>query len=107
MKEITVQELNRRMKEGEMANVLLLDVREPHERAAGNIGGMHVPMGSVSDQLAELDKWKAKEIIVYCRSGGRSNSVGDFLNKLGYQNVKNLRGGMLAWKDSIDPTFVV
>lgn len=98
MQTITVEELKRRLDAGEKLN--LLDVREPHEHAEFNIGGMLLPLGQVRlMQIDELEPWKDQEIICYCRSGGRSGQACMFLETLGFANIKNLTGGMLAWQD--------
>jgi rhodanese-related sulfurtransferase len=94
---ISVQELKQRMNQGEQ-DFLLLDVREDAERAAGNIGGLHIPMGFVLARLGELEDYQDQEVIVYCRSGGRSSMVQQLLLGRGFSNVKNLTGGMMAWE---------
>ena len=98
MQNISADELKARLDAGE--NVHLLDVREDHERAEFNIGGMHIPLGKVQAmQLDNLEDWKNDEVIVYCRSGNRSGIAALFLDQMGFTNTKNLVGGMLAWKD--------
>ena len=59
-------------------------------------------MGEISDRLAELLP-KKKEIVVICRSGGRSAQVADYLERQGFEKVFNLSGGILAWSRVIDP----
>ncbi|CAN5293347.1 rhodanese-like domain-containing protein [soil metagenome] len=98
MKTITVDELKSRLDNGEEVN--LLDVREDHERAEFNIGGIHIPIGKVQAmQIEDIEDLKDKEVIVYCRSGNRSGICGLFLDQLGFKNTVNLTGGMLAWQD--------
>jgi rhodanese-related sulfurtransferase len=98
MNTITVEELKARMDKGE--DVHLLDVREPHERADFNIGGRHVPLGKIQTmQYDDVEDWKDKEVIIYCRSGNRSGIAGQFMEQTGFQNTVNLKGGMLAWQD--------
>jgi rhodanese-related sulfurtransferase len=94
---ISVQELKQRMDQGEQ-DFLLLDVREDAERAAGHIGGLHIPMGFVLARLDELDDYHDKEVIVYCRSGNRSGMVQQLLLSRGFSNVRNLTSGMMAWE---------
>lgn len=94
---ISVQELKQRMNQSEQ-DFLLLDVRENAERAAGNIGGLHIPMGFVLARLGELEDYRDQELIVYCRSGGRSSMVQQLLLGRGFSKVKNLTGGMMAWE---------
>jgi adenylyltransferase/sulfurtransferase len=97
--QMNVHELKQRLDAGE--DLFILDVREPHEYQIANIGGTLIPMNDVPKRLAEIDP--NREIIVQCRSGGRSQRVAEFLAKQGYSNVKNLAGGILAWADHIDP----
>jgi rhodanese-related sulfurtransferase len=102
MQQITVQELKKRLDAGEKLNIL--DVREPYEFAEFNIGGKLVPLGKIqSMQIDELDEWKDQEVIVYCRSGSRSQTACLFLDTLGFSNTKNLQGGMLAWQEQQRP----
>lgn len=97
MQNITKEELKQRMDAGEQLNIL--DVREPHERAEFNIGGFHIPLGLVQTmQVDEIEHLKDEEIIVYCRSGNRSGQACMLLETMGFTNVKNLTGGMLAWQ---------
>ncbi len=101
MKSITAEELKARIDAGEEVN--LLDVRENSERTEFNIGGKHIPLGNIQRmQTDELEEWKDKEVIAYCRSGNRSGHAALFLEQMGFKNVVNLTGGMLAWKEKID-----
>lgn len=98
MNTITVDELKQRLDSGEKIN--LLDVREDHERAEFNIGGVHIPVGKVQAmQVDEIENWKDDEVIVYCRSGNRSGIATNFLEQMGFKNPVNLVGGMLAWRE--------
>lgn len=97
MEDITVQELHARMQAGEKIN--LIDVRELHEYEEFNIGAMLIPLGELPSRYEELSAFKNDEIIVHCRSGARSGNAKMFLSDLGFENVRNLLGGMLAWKD--------
>jgi len=95
--DITVQELAERVKTNHLK---LVDVREPNENADFNIGGQLVPVGQIrAMQVDELENLKDKEVIVYCRSGNRSGQAAMILETMGFQNVKNLTGGMLAWEE--------
>lgn len=83
---------------------LLLDVREDWELAIARLDqAVHMPMGSVPERLGELDP--AAEIVVMCRSGGRSAQVARFLEQHGFAKVWNLTGGILAWSEQLDPTL--
>jgi rhodanese-related sulfurtransferase len=98
MQTITIDELKSRIDAGEKINIV--DVREPHEHASFNIGGTLVPLGTIQTmQVDELEKFKEEELVVYCRSGNRSGQACLILDTLGFQNTKNLVGGMLAWQD--------
>ncbi|HEU4552260.1 MAG TPA: rhodanese-like domain-containing protein [Chitinophaga sp.] len=98
MENITPEELKKRMDSGEQLN--LVDVREPHENAEFNIGGILLPLGDIrAMQTDEIDNLKDQEVIVYCRSGNRSGQAAMVLETMGFQNVKNLAGGMLAWQE--------
>ncbi len=83
---------------------LLLDVREAWElEVAALPGALHIPMAEVPGRLAELDR--SRDIVVMCRSGGRSLSVARFLEAQGYPSVANLTGGVLAWSREVDSTL--
>ena len=97
--QMDVKELKQRLDAGD--DLFILDVREPYEYQIANIGGTLIPMNNVPQRLAEIDR--NREIVVQCRSGGRSQRVAEFLASQGYPNVKNLAGGILAWADQIDP----
>lgn len=98
MENITIDEVQQRISAGESLN--LVDVREPHENADFNIGGILHPLGRImSFQVDELEPLKDKEVIVYCRSGNRSGQAALMLETMGFSNVKNLVGGMLAWRE--------
>jgi len=97
--QLTVKELKSRIDAGE--DVFILDVREPYEYQIANIGGKLIPQNDVPQHLAEIDR--NREIVVQCRSGGRSQKIAEFLQQSGYTKVVNLAGGILAWADEIDP----
>lgn len=98
MTDITVQELKEKKDQGD--SFVLIDVREPNERAAFNIGGEFIPLGTLSSAAADLEDKKNEEVIVYCRSGGRSGRAQNMLRQAGFTNVRNLEGGILAWIDA-------
>ncbi|MGA8781318.1 MAG: molybdopterin-synthase adenylyltransferase MoeB, partial [Terracidiphilus sp.] len=98
--QITVSELKQRIDAGE--DLFILDVREPFEYQIANIGGKLIPQGEVPQRLAEIDR--DREIIVQCKSGGRSQRIAEFLKQAGYPKVVNLSGGITAWSNEIDPT---
>ena len=99
MKEITVQEL-KKMRDGK-EDFQLIDVREMHEVEIAEIGGMHIPMGEVMDNLDKIPK--DKRVIVHCRSGARSGAIVQALeSQHGFTNLYNLKGGILAYANEID-----
>ncbi len=86
------------------ATTLLLDVREAWELEVASLPtAVHIPMGEVPGRLAELDR--GRDIVVMCRSGGRSLNVARFLESQGYPSVANLTGGILAWAREVDPSL--
>jgi rhodanese-related sulfurtransferase len=98
MQNISVEQVKKRIDEGEKLN--FVDVRESSENAEYNIGGILLPIGNIqSMQFEELEDLKEEEIIFYCRSGNRSGQACLILEMAGFKNVKNLTGGMLAWKE--------
>ena len=102
VKEVSVQELKRRLDAGE--NFLLLDVREPWEVAIARLpGSTSIPLGQLSAHLAELHS--DADIIVMCKSGGRSHRATEMLTARGFSRAANLSGGIDAWADEIDPNL--
>ncbi len=82
-------------------DVVVLDVREGSEYSAGHIrNAIHIPMSELVKRLNELDKYKNKKILAYCRSGNRSNGACRTLGKQGFENVCNLAGGILSWTNA-------
>ena len=100
--QMTTKELHERLQAGE--DLFLLDVRELDERDICNIGGELIPKDTVADHLDRIPR--DKEVVVYCRSGGRSNWVAQLLTqRFGYTKVANLAGGMLRWSDDVDSSM--
>lgn len=100
--EMSPGEFVRRRDGGE--NLLLLDVREPYEIEIASVpGALHIPMAQVPERLAEIDR--DREVVVLCRSGGRSLRVAMFLKQEGYPRVANLSGGILRWGEELDPSL--
>ncbi len=98
MTNITPEEVKQRLDAGEKLN--LIDVREPHENAEFNIGGILLPVGKIQAmQVEDIEDLKNEEVILYCRSGNRSGISANVLDMLGFTNTKNLIGGMLAWQE--------
>lgn len=100
--EISVVELKNMIDAGDK-NFQLIDVREPYEYEIGNIGGDLIPLGEIEKQLGKISSSDKK--VVLCRSGVRSQKAIRKLQKLGFDNLYNLKGGILEWADKIDPSF--
>jgi adenylyltransferase/sulfurtransferase len=82
---------------------VLIDVREPHEYQICNIPQAKlIPLGDLPKRVNELDS--ADEIVAHCKSGMRSAKAVDFLKQAGFKKVRNMKGGILAWSDKVDPT---
>lgn len=94
-KQVSPEEATRLYNRG----ALMLDVRSDAEYKTGFLGeAKHIPVGDVKAKLNNLDSYKNKDVIVYCQSGARSAGVANTLVKNGFQQVHNLRGGIMAWK---------
>jgi len=98
--EITPTELKSRLDRGD--DLYILDVREPHEYQICNLDGHLIPLGELPRRVHELDS--SREIVAHCRSGKRSADAVQFLQKAGFRKIWNLKGGILAWSDEVDPT---
>lgn len=98
---IGVQEVKAKLDAGE--DIILLDVREPHEWEISDISAAthHIPKGEVIEHLGEIDT--AREVIVYCKTGGRSADVTQMLREHGYVKARNMLGGINAWASQIEP----
>lgn len=99
---ITPAQLKQMLDTGE--GVLLLDVREPFEWEISNLGqhgAKLIPMGDVPAHLEELDR--SDPVVVYCRTGARSDLIARFLIMNGFERVWNLTGGINAWARTQDP----
>jgi len=99
MREISATELKARQDRGD--NLFVLDVREPHEYQICNLNGKLIPLGDLSRRVNELDS--SAEMVVHCRSGKRSADAIRFLQTAGFKKLWNLKGGILAWADEVDP----
>ena len=98
--EITPRELKQRLNRGD--DLFVLDVREPHEFQICNLNGYLIPLGDLPRRVHELDS--SREIVAHCRSGKRSADAVEFLRKAGFRKIWNLKGGILAWSDEVDPS---
>ena len=90
--EVDVAEAKRRQDSG----AVLVDVREPHEWQEGHArGARHIPLGELSRRSGELRT--DGEILLICRSGNRSRTAAQLLQRTGFERVVNVRGGIVAW----------
>lgn len=103
MKEITVQELKEKIDNKE--DFQLIDVREPFEYEMSNIKGENIPLANVVLEASKISK--DKQVIMQCRSGKRSAAAAQQLEQLGYTNVYNLEGGIIAWASEYEPDMQV
>jgi adenylyltransferase/sulfurtransferase len=99
---ITPTELKARLDAGDVP--LLVDVREYHEADIADLpehGQLRIPTGEFPDRYEEVAR--DREIVLYCRSGRRSDWAGKILLQKGYERVLNLKGGVLGWRNEVDP----
>jgi adenylyltransferase/sulfurtransferase len=93
MKQITPRELKQWIESKK--DFQLIDVREEYEYDEANMGGHLIPLGELPSRYEEVDK--TKDVVVHCRSGKRSELAIQFLESMGYTNLYNLEGGIVAW----------
>jgi adenylyltransferase/sulfurtransferase len=102
--EVGPRELAEQLQRGEP--IRLIDVREPHELEISRIqGATLIPLGSLAARMHELDS--AEEIVLFCKSGSRSARALELLAGAGFRKLKNLRGGINAWAEEVDPRLPV
>ena len=98
MENITVQEVKKRLSDGDQFN--FIDVREVWEYEEDNIGARNIPLAEIPNQLDELAGLKDAEIIVHCRSGARSAQAQMYLKQQGFSRVVNMTGGIMAYREA-------
>lgn len=99
IKEVTVTEYQSWLNKGEQ--VQLIDVREPYEYEIAEIGGELIPLKTILDHSDQISR--DKKVVVHCRSGKRSaDAIKKLQDKYGFDNLYNLKGGILAWSEQID-----
>lgn len=103
MKECTVAELKSKIDKKE--NFQLIDVRETFEYDTSNLKGENIPLAQVILEKEKISK--DRPVVVHCRSGKRSAQAIKLLEQEGYDNLYNLKGGILAWKENFDPEMIV
>lgn len=85
-------------------SAVMVDVRESKEFNGGHLkDAIHIPLSDLPTRMSELDKYKDKAVIAYCRSGSRSYSACRKLKKAGFESVSNLQGGIMAWQSQNMP----
>ncbi len=105
--DISVQGLDQKIKTNSgVKNFRLIDVREEHEWEIAHIEGAQlIPLGTLAARMNELDS--AQEIVLQCKSGARSGKALELLRGAGFRKIKNLKGGIVAWANQIDPSLPV
>ncbi len=102
--DIEAGQLAERLNQGE--EIHLLDVREPHELEISKLEGADlIPLGQLAARLSELDS--ADEMVVFCKGGTRSARALELLTSAGFRKVKNLKGGINAWAQEVDPSLPI
>jgi adenylyltransferase/sulfurtransferase len=102
VKEITAKDLYEWQVQGE--DFQLIDVREPHEYEIVNIGGKLIPLATIAAHAVEISR--NKKVVIHCKAGGRSaKAIQELEDKFGFQNLYNLKGGILAYIDQYEPTL--
>ncbi|SNS25893.1 Rhodanese-related sulfurtransferase [Belliella buryatensis] len=96
MEDINVEELKQRLDNKE--EFVFIDVREEWEYEEDNLGALNIPLGTLPHQLEEIESYKNQEIIIHCRSGARSGNAKKFLETKGYSKVRNVLGGIMAFR---------
>ena len=90
----------------QLETTTLVDVREPVEWNAGHLrDAIHIPLQQLPRRLDEIPR--DRDVVVYCRSGGRSARAVDLMRQHGFTRVKNLAGGLHKWATDVDPTVKV
>ena len=101
MENISVSEVRTRLQAGE--NLNLVDVRQADENAEFNIGGILLPLEKIQNlEFDDIEDLKDQEVIFYCRTGNRSTQACLFLEMTGFSNSKNLAGGLVEWKETLN-----
>ena len=96
MEDITVNELKERLEKSEKFH--FIDVREEWEYEEDNLGADNIPLGELAHQFDQLEKIKDEEIVIHCRSGARSGNAKKFMETKGFTKVRNVLGGILAYR---------
>jgi rhodanese-related sulfurtransferase len=97
MEDITVEELKSRLDNNE--KLVFIDVREEWEYEDDNLKAINIPLGELPGRLDELETYKTEEILIHCRSGARSANAKKFLESKGFMKVRNVLGGISAYRN--------
>jgi len=95
--DITCAEVKERVDKGEKFN--FIDVREEWEYEEKNLGAQLIPLGELPNRISEIEHLKGEEVVVHCKSGGRSGQAKKFLNSQGFTHVRNMLGGIVAYQE--------
>jgi adenylyltransferase/sulfurtransferase len=98
-----VQEFKKRLDAGE--DLQVIDVREPHEYALVNIGAELIPLNSITQHTARISR--DKPVVIHCKGGVRSARAIEALEALGFDNLINLKGGIMAYAKEIDDSLAI
>jgi rhodanese-related sulfurtransferase len=101
LRSVSVKEVSQWRKDGTPHQ--LIDIREQYEIETCSIGGTSIPMNEIAERTSEIERHIP--VIIHCKSGKRSEAVVAFLDRLGYDNVASMEGGILKWIDEVDPTL--
>ncbi len=103
MQEITAAELKQKLDNGE--DFQLIDVRQPDEHDFAKIEGAKlIPLGEIMKRMDEIDE--TKETVIHCKMGGRSAKAIEAMQRAGFTgDLKNLKGGITAWSNEVDPSI--
>lgn len=101
IEEISATDLKRRLDAGE--DIQLIDVRQPEEWAFAKIDGAKlIPLGEIMNRMGEIDE--NRETVLHCKMGMRSARAVEALQRAGFKgDLKNLKGGITAWSNEVDP----
>ena len=102
MPEITATELKQRLDRGD--DIQIIDVREPDEYQKARLpNSTHIPLAQVLGRMSEIDD--TRETVVHCKMGGRSAKAIEALKGAGFKGrLTNLKGGITAWSNEVDPS---
>lgn len=95
--DISVEQLRELIESDNQIN--LIDVREEYEYEDDNLGATLIPLGEIPDRMEEFEALKGQDIYIHCRSGARSGKAKQYLISQGFENVHNVLGGIMAYRE--------